>query len=103
MHAVTSFDLDDKFTLGALYSLEQDGIPVLTELIDNSRMLHSLVCRMTTDQDSKMYKWPTLHAPSPYEPTWKKLCSILQLNDKEELAEDIKRYLKKKRGKSMTV
>ena len=101
LHAVKTFDLDGQFTLGALYSMERDEIPVLTELIENGRRIQSNLCSVATDQDSRMYKWPTLHTPSPYKPTWRKLCFIFQLNDKEELAEDIKRYLKQKKGTSV--
>ena len=103
LHAVKTFDLDGQFTLGALYSMERDGIPVLTELIENGRRFHSNLCGMATDQDSVMYKWPTLHTPSPYEPTWRKLCSILQLNDKEKLAAAIMNYLKQKKGISVEI
>ena len=71
---------------------------MLTELIRNSRQFQSNVCTANIDQDSKIYKWPTFHVPSHYEPTWKKLCSILQFNDKEDLAEAIKGYLKRKKG-----
>ena len=101
LHSAKTFDLDGQFTLPVLYSMEQEGIPVLTELIDNKRKICSNVCRTEDYQDSTMYKWPTLHAPSPYEPTWKTLCSVLQINKKEALAEDIKSYLKKKKGISV--
>ena len=98
LHTVKTLNFDGQFTLGDLYSMERNGIPVLTELIENSRRFHSNLCGMATDQDSIMYKWPTLHTRSPYEPTWRKLCFILQLNDKKKLAKAIKRYLKQKKG-----
>ena len=98
VHAVKTFDIDDHFTLDALYSMEQDGIPVLTELIENSRSFYSRLCGMLSDQDLEMYKWPTLHAPSCYKPTWRKLCFVLQLNDKKKLTKAIKKYLKQKKG-----
>lgn len=100
MPADITLDLDSEFSLGALYTMEQEGIPVLTEIISNGKKLSSVVSA-PLDIDltsSEVYKWPTLQVPSLYKPTWKKLCSILQLNDKESLAEEIKSYLKRREG-----
>lgn len=92
---VKNLVLDGQFTLGALYSMEQQGIPVLTELIDNSSKLGSMVCSAEIDENSNIvYKWPTLHFPSLHQPTWEKLCSILQSSGRKDLAEAVRGYLK---------
>ena len=94
-----TFDLESHFTLRAIYSMEQEGIPVLTELIDNRRKINSMICITEDDaQDSSIYKWPALHVPCVHEPTWKTLCSILQSIDKLDLVVAIKSYLDKKKG-----
>lgn len=90
-----SLSLDDQFTLGALYSMEQQGISVLTELTDNSSKFSSMVCVEEIDENSNIvYKWPTLHFPSLHQPTWEKLCSVLQSSGKKDLAKAVRGYLK---------
>ncbi len=88
------FDLGSHIMLDVLYSMEQDKIPVLTELINNKK-IRSTVC---SENSESLYKWPTFTKPSMYEPTWEKLCLFLQLIDMNNLAKIIKRYLKKKKG-----
>ena len=78
--------------------MEQEGIPVLTELMSNSGKFSSMIGATEIDQQAVIYKWPTLHVPSYHKPTWKKLRSILKVIEKENLAEAIKRYLKKVNG-----
>ena len=93
-----TFDLESHFTLRTIYSMEQEGIPLLTELIDNRKQINSMIGATEDTQDSSMYKWPALHMPCIHEPTWKKLCSVLQSIDKLDLVVAIKNYLEKKKG-----
>ena len=89
--AVTSYDLNSEFTLGALYTMEQEGIPVLTELMNNSQIFSSMICiKQTSRNSNKIYKWPTLSEPSHLEPTWRELCSVLHFMEREDLVELIK-------------
>ena len=76
--------------------MEQEGIPVLTELMSNSGKFSSMIGATEIDQQAVMYKWPTLHVPSYDKPTWKKLCLILQFLEKKTLAEAIKSFLENK-------
>ena len=89
-----SFDPGSPPMLDVLYSMEQDKIPVLTELID-SQKIRSTICSENTEA---LYKWPTFTEPSLYEPTWGKLCLILELANMNDLAEMIKQYLEKQKG-----
>ena len=92
--AVQTSDLESQFTLGSLYSMEQNGIPILSEMITSNRELSSLVCTTEVDEEFYVYKWPTLHFPSLHEPTWEKLCSVFQSNGREDLAKAVRSYLK---------
>ena len=98
MNFADSFDIDGEFTLGALYSMEQEGIPVLTELMSNSGKLSSMIGATEINQQEELFKWPTFQVPTYDKPTWKKLRSILKFLDEENLAEAIKSYLKIKNG-----
>ena len=94
MYAVMPFDLGNPVMLDVLYSMEQDKIPVLTELINNQK-IRSTICSENTEA---LYKWPTFTKLSLYKPTWGKLCSILELVDMNDLIKMIKHYLEKKEG-----
>ena len=78
--------------------METEGIAVLTELLSNNQKLTAMICTRRFVEDSILYKWPTLHEPSIYKPTWMRLISILQFHEKESLAEEIKCYLMKMEG-----
>ena len=94
VYATETLDLESHFTLRTMYSMEQEGIPVLTELIDN---LNTKLCTTEDTQGSDMYKWPAL-MPCVYKPTWKRLCLIFESHDKLHLAIAVKSYLEKKKG-----
>ena len=93
MHAV---DLGSPLKLDVLYSMEQDKIPVLTELMNN-QIMRSIVCQ---EDAEALYKWPTFTKPSHFKPTWENLCLILRLMaNMTDLVKKIKHYLKEKRGR----
>ena len=96
LYTATLFDPESCFSLEALYLMEKEKIPVLSELMHNSK-IRSSICTQQVDQDSK-YKWPTVFEFSIHEPNWKTLCTILQLNRKEDLVKKINSYLTKKKG-----
>ena len=91
MYAVIPFDLGSPVTLDVLYSMEQEKIPVLMELISNQKV-RSTVC---SENEQALYKWPTFTKASLYKPTWEKLCLILKLNDMNDLVKKIEDYLRK--------
>ena len=90
------FDLNSNFTLNTLYSMEKEGIPALTELLQNE-MLYATIC---VPSPESVYMWPTIYAcPSVHEPTWKNLCLLLELIHEKRLAKKIRQELKRKSGK----
>ena len=90
VHAAENFDLGSHLMLDVLYSMEQDKIPVLTELMNNQN-IQSTVC---SENVEALYKWPTFTKPSFHEPTWENLCLILSLNNRKDLVKTIIEYLK---------
>ena len=95
MYAVMPVDLGNPVMLDVLYSMEQDKIPVLTELISNQKIRSTI---LSSENTETIYKWPTFTKPSLHEPTWKTLCLILELANMNDLAKMIKDYLKKMKG-----
>ena len=90
------FDLNSHFTLDTLYSMEKEGIPVLTKLLQNEK-LYAAIC---APGPGPIYMWPTIYTcPSIHEPTWKNLCLLLELIQDSRLAKTTKRELKRKIGK----
>ena len=98
MYAVIPFELGNPVMLDVLYSMEQDNIPVLIELIGNQK-IRSIIYSNNTEAP-RVYKWPTFTRASLHEPKWEKLCLILELVNMNDLAKMIKDYLKKKKGMS---
>lgn len=95
MHlAAMSFDFDSPIMLDVLYSMERDKIPILTELVTN-KMIRYTIC---SEHEEAIYKWPTFTKPSFLEPKWKKLISILEMVEQNDLMKILKRYLKKMKG-----
>lgn len=96
MHAAETFDLSSHLMLDVLYSMEQNKIPVLTELMNNQKVRSTIaICSENTET---LYKWPTFTKPSFHKPTWENLCLILNLNKRKDLVNMIKEYLKNKKG-----
>ena len=95
MYAVIPFELGNPVMLDVLYSMEQDKIPVLTELISNQKIRSTI---LSSENTETIYKWPTFTKPSLHEPTWEKLCLILRLVNMNNVVKMIKHYLKKKKG-----
>ena len=96
MHAAMPFDLDSPIMLDVLYSMERDEIPILTELVTNKK-IQSTIC---IEDKEALFKWPTFTKASFHEPTWENLISILKLVKQNDLIKNIKRYLKKRKGKN---
>ena len=90
------FDIGSPPTLDILYSMEQDKIPILTELIGNQKIQSTII--ISSENTEALYKWPTFTKPSLHEPTWENLCLILKLVKMNDLVKMIKHYLKKMKG-----
>ena len=72
--------------------MERDGIPVLTELMNNQNV-RSVIC--PAENVEALYKWPTFTKPGFHEPTWENLYLILTLTDLDYLVKQIKSWKKK--------
>jgi hypothetical protein len=88
------FDFDSPIMLDVLYSMEQDKIPILTELNTN-KLIRYIIC---SKHEEAKYKWPTFTKPSFLKPIWKKLISMLGTIEQNDLMKNVKRYLKKMKG-----
>ena len=89
------YDIESYIRLDILYSIEQEKIPVLTELMKNQNV-RSVVC---SESAEGTYKWPTFTKMSRHEPTWDKLLTILKLANLNDLVKNLQLYLKKMKGK----
>ena len=92
--AAIPFNRDSPIMLDVLYSMERDKIPILTELATNKKIRYT-IC---SEHEEAIYKWPTFTKASFHEPTWKKLISILEIVEQNDLMKNVKRYLKKMKG-----
>lgn len=81
--------------------MEKESISILTELLQNEN-LRAKICAPGPAEEPH-YMWPTVYScPSVLEPTWKKMCLLLELIDENHLAEEIKQELEHKSGKTRT-
>ena len=93
-------ELGNPVMLDVLYSMEQDKIPVLTELVSNKKIRSTIIC---SENAETLYKWPTFTRPSLYEPTWENFCFVLNLLKMNDLVKMIEDYLKKVKGINIMV
>ena len=93
---VLPFDPDSWVSMRALYFIERNGIPVLTELSTKTEEFQALIQVRQPDLPSTIIKWLASPLFSHIKPTWKNLLLVFGILNLDHLAKQVENFVMKK-------
>ena len=93
---VLPFDPDSWVSMRALYFIERNGIPVLTELSTKTQEFQALIQVRQPNLPSAIIKWLASPLFSHIKPTWKNLLLVFGILNLDHLAKQVENFVMKK-------